>query len=341
MSEKILITGGAGFIAHHVIEKIISETDWEIVTLDRLDFSGNLNRLNEVVNSFPNREKKRVRVIHHDLKAELNKEIISSIGDVDFICHLAAGSHVDRSIQFPLEFVMDNVVGTANILDYSRKLDGLKQFVYFSTDEVFGPAPEGIKFKENDRYNSTNPYSASKAGGEELVVAFENTYGLPAIITHTMNVFGERQHPEKFIPMTIQRVRDSEKVFIHANKEKTKAGSRHYIHAQDVADGLMFILGLKNYKHEGDFGNAKCPKFNLVGPEEINNLDLAQKIAEVQKKELIYELIDNHSSRPGHDLRYSLSPNLLKSLGWEPKIILSKRIEEVVDWSLKNKRWLS
>jgi len=341
MSKKILITGGAGFIAHHLIDKILSTTDWEIITLDRLDFSGNLNRLQEVVSAYPLDEQKRVKVIHHDLKAELNKEIISSIGDVDFICHLAAGSHVDRSIQFPLEFVMDNVVGTANILDYSRKLDGLKQFVYFSTDEVFGPAPEGIKFKENDRYNSTNPYSASKAGGEELVVAFENTYGLPAIITHTMNVFGERQHPEKFIPMTIQRVRDQQKVLIHANKEKTKAGSRHYIHAQDVADGLMFILNLKNYSHKGDFGNAKCPKFNLVGPEEIDNLTLAQTIAKVQKKNLVYELIDNHSSRPGHDLRYSLSPKLLKSLGWEPKIKLSKRIEEVVEWSLKNNRWLS
>ena len=227
---------------------------------------------------------------------------------------------------------------------YKKLSENKKQifkFHHISTDEVFGPAPKGINYKENDRYNSTNPYSATKAGGEELAVAYENTYKLPIIITHTMNVFGERQHPEKFIPMTIQRVRDSEKVFIHANKEKTKAGSRHYIHAQDVADGLMFILGLKNYKHEGDFGNAKCPKFNLVGPEEINNLDLAQKIAEVQKRELIYELIDNHSSRPGHDLRYSLSPNLLKSLGWEPKIKLSKRIEEVVDWSLKNKRWLS
>ena len=156
-----------------------------------------------------------------------------------------------------------------------------------------------------------------------------------------MNVFGERQHPEKFIPMTIQRVRDSEKVFIHSNEEKTKAGSRHYIHAQDVADGLMFILNLKNYNHKGDFGNAKCPKFNLVGPEEIDNLSLAEKIANVQNKKLIYELIDNHSTRPGHDLRYSLSPNLLKSLGWEPKIKLSKRIEEVVHWSLKNNRWLS
>ena len=339
--KKVLITGGAGFIAHHIIAHIIKNTDWDIVTLDRLDLSGNLNRLHEILYEFSAKDKKRLKVVFHDLKAEINSQIKSELGTPDIILHLAAASHVDRSIIYPMEFVLDNVVGTVNLLDFARSLKNLEKFVYFSTDEIFGNAPEGVSYKEYDRYNSTNPYSASKASAEEFCVAYENTYKLPIIITHTMNVFGERQHPEKFIPMTIQRVRDSEKVFIHANKEKTKAGSRHYIHAQDVADGLMFILGLKNYKHEGDFGNAKCPKFNLVGPEEINNLDLAQKIAEVQKRELIYELIDNHSSRPGHDLRYSLSPNLLKSLGWEPKIKLSKRIEEVVDWSLKNKRWLS
>ena len=339
--KKVLITGGAGFIAHHIIAHIIKNTDWDIVTLDRLDLSGNLNRLHEILYEFSAKDKKRLKVVFHDLKAEINSQIKSELGTPDIILHLAAASHVDRSIIYPMEFVLDNVVGTVNLLDFARSLKNLEKFVYFSTDEIFGNAPEGVSYKEYDRYNSTNPYSASKASAEEFCVAYENTYKLPIVITHTMNVFGERQHPEKFIPMTIQRVRDSEKVFIHANKEKTKAGSRHYIHAQDVADGLMFILGLKNYKHEGDFGNAKCPKFNLVGPEEINNLDLAQKIAEVQKRELIYELIDNHSSRPGHDLRYSLSPNLLKSLGWEPKIKLSKRIEEVVDWSLKNKRWLS
>ena len=339
--KKILITGGAGFIAHHIIAHIIKNTDWDIVTLDRLDLSGNLNRLHEILDEFSTEDKKRLKIVFHDLKAEINSQIKSELGSPDMILHLAAASHVDRSIIYPMEFVLDNVVGTVNLLDFARSLKNLEKFVYFSTDEIFGNAPEGVSYKEYDRYNSTNPYSASKASAEEFCVAYENTYKLPIIITHTMNVFGERQHPEKFIPMTIQRVRDSEKVLIHANKEKTKAGSRHYIHAQDVADGLMFIIGLKNYKHEGDFGNAKCPKFNLVGPEEINNLDLAQKIAEVQKRELIYELIDNHSSRPGHDLRYSLSPNLLKSLGWEPKIKLSKRIEEVVDWSLKNKRWLS
>ena len=339
--KKVLITGGAGFIAHHIIAHVIKNTDWDIVTLDRLDLSGNLNRLHEILGEFSAKDKKRLKIVFHDLKAEINSQIKNEIGTPDIILHLAAASHVDRSIIYPMEFVLDNVVGTVNLLDFARSLKNLEKFVYFSTDEIFGNAPEGVSYKEYDRYNSTNPYSASKASAEEFCVAYENTYKLPILISHTMNVFGERQHPEKFIPMTIQRVRDSEKVFIHANKEKTKAGSRHYIHAQDVADGLMFILSLNNYKHQGDFGNAKCPKFNLVGPEEINNLDLAQKIANVQKRELIYELIDNHSSRPGHDLRYSLSPNLLKSLGWEPKIKLSKRIEAVVDWSLKNERWLT
>ena len=277
--KKILITGGAGFIAHHIIAHIIKNTDWEIVTLDRLDLSGNLNRLHEILDEFSVKDKKRLKIVFHDLKAEINSQIKSELGSPDMILHLAAASHVDRSIIYPMEFVLDNVVGTVNLLDFARSLKNLEKFVYFSTDEIFGNAPEGVSYKEYDRYNSTNPYSASKASAEEFCVAYENTYKLPIIITHTMNVFGERQHPEKFIPMTIQRVRDSEKVLIHANKEKTKAGSRHYIHAQDVADGLMFIIGLKNYKHEGDFGNAKCPKFNLVGPEEINNLDLAQSIS--------------------------------------------------------------
>ena len=339
--KKVLITGGAGFIAHHIIAYIIKNTDWEIVTIDRLDISGNLNRLHEILDNFSPEDKKRLKIVFHDLKAEINSQIMSAIGEPDIILHLAAASHVDRSISYPMEFVLDNVVGTVNLLDFARKLKKIERFVYFSTDEIFGNAPKGVSYSEYDRYNSTNPYSASKASAEEFCVAYENTYKLPIYITHTMNVFGERQHPEKFIPMTIQRVRDSEKVFIHSNEEKTKAGSRHYIHAQDVADGLMFILNLKNYVHQGDFGNAKCPKFNLVGPEEIDNLSLAEKIANAQNKELIYELIDNHSSRPGHDLRYSLSSDLLKSLGWEPKIKLSKRIEEVVDWSLKNNRWLS
>ena len=340
MSKKILITGGAGFIAHHVIDKILSTTDWHIITLDRLDFRGNLNRLNEVVMSHPQSERKRVRVVHHDLKAEINPEIAALIGPIDFISHLAAGSHVDRSITYPLEFVMDNVVGTAHILDYARKLSNLERFAYFSTDEVFGPAPKGINYKENDRYNSTNPYSATKAGAEELVVAFENTYGLPSFITHTMNVFGERQNPEKYIPMVIKKVRDGEKVTVHANSEKTIAGSRHYIHAEDVADALLFLFNYNISSLKEDSTGAKCQKFNIVGKDEIDNLQLAQFIAETQKKELIYEMVDFHSQRPGHDLRYALDGGKMKTMGWTPKSAYD-RLQSTIRWTLKNDRWLS
>ena len=322
--KRALITGGAGFIAHHLISQILKNTDWEVVTLDRLDFSGNLNRLQDVLQEFSPEDRSRVRVVFHDLKAAVNPLIAADIGRVDYILHLAAGSHV---------------VATGNILDYARGLDHLERFVYFSTDEVFGPAPNGILYDENDRYNSTNPYSAAKAGGEELAVAFENTYGLPVYITHTMNVFGQRQHPEKFIPMCIKRARDGEAITIHSDETKTIPGSRHYIHAEDVSDALLFLLAQDTVVETGNYGGAKCPKFNIVGAEELNNLQLAQIIADVQGKELKYDMVDFHSTRPGHDLRYALSGEKMRKMGWEPENIRD-RIREVVEWTLANERWI-
>lgn len=336
--KRALITGGAGFIAHHLVSQILKNTDWEVVTLDRLDFSGNLNRLQDILQTFSPEDRSRVRVVFHDLKAAVNPLIAADIGKVDYILHLAAGSHVDRSIEYPMEFVMDNVVATCNILDYARSLDHLERFVYFSTDEVFGPAPDGIHYVENDRYNSTNPYSATKAGGEELAVAFENTYGLPVYITHTMNVFGQRQHPEKFIPMCIKRIRDGEVVTIHSDETKTIPGARHYIHAEDVSDALLFLLNHDTVV-ETNWGGAKCPKFNIVGAEELNNLQLAEIIAEVQGKPLYHKMVDFHSTRPGHDLRYALHGGKMKSMGWEPRDIRD-RIAEVVEWTLANERWI-
>jgi dTDP-glucose 4,6-dehydratase len=337
---RILITGGAGFIAHHLVNKVLRETDWEIVTLDRLDYSGNLNRLDDTLKEFDTETKKRVKVVFHDLKAEMNPLVRATVGNVDYIAHLAAGSHVDRSIEYPMEFVLDNVVGTCNILEFARlQKENLKRFIYFSTDEVFGPAPDAIKYRENDRYNSTNPYSATKAGGEELAVAYENTYGLPIYITHTMNVFGQRQHPEKYIPMCIKRARDGEKITIHSDSTKTIPGSRHYIHAEDVADAVLFLLN-RDFKLEKEWGGAKCPKFNIVGAEEINNYELAKIIADTQGKELNYEFVDFHSSRPGHDLRYALDGSKMKELGWTPSKSVRERIGEVVRWTLENDRWL-
>jgi len=339
---KLLITGGAGFIGHHIVKRVLASKDWDIVLLDRLDYSGNLNRIDHLLKTEFNNNPdftKRVKFVFHDLKGEINPLIAGALGDVNIIFHLAAGSHVDRSISNPLEFVMDNTVGTCNLLNYARTLPNLEKFLYFSTDEVFGPAPVGINYQERDRYNSTNPYSASKAGAEELCVAFENTYKLPIVITHTMNVVGERQHPEKFVPMVIRKVLNSEIITIHANKEKTKAGSRFYIHAQDVADALLFIIE-KQPTCPSDFGGAHIPKFNIVGSEELDNLQLAEIIAKSVGKSLKYEFVDFHSQRPGHDLRYALSGELLKEQGWQPNKTIANRIDEIVQWYLKNPEWL-
>lgn len=339
MTKTVLITGGAGFIAHHVVGHFLENTDWNIITLDRLDYSGNLNRLHEVIRDHSSDQAKRVRTVFHDLKAELNPLTQNFVGKPDIILHLAAASHVDRSISHPIECITDNVMGTANLLEYARRLDNLEMFLYFSTDEIFGIAPPGIAYKERDRYNSTNPYSASKAGAEELCVAYENTYKMPMMITHTMNVFGERQHPEKFIPLSIKKVLHDEIVPIHADPTKTKAGSRFYVHAKDVSDALLFLLQ-NNPQIEPDYGMAKCRKFNIVGKEEVDNLSLAKMIAAAQDKELKYEMVDFHTSRPGHDLRYALSGDLMRSLGWEPRLALSERIKEVSDWYMNNTKWL-
>lgn len=342
--KHVLITGGCGFVGHHVVQYLLKNTDWNITILDRLDFSGNQNRLYETLGWEYN---DRINLVFHDLKAELNLGVRDAIWYKfrkypEIILHLAAGSHVDRSITHPLEFVYDNVVGTANILEYARALHEkthFENFLYFSTDEVFGPAPVGIAYKEYDRYNSSNPYSATKAGGEELCVAYENTYEMPIIITHTMNVFGERQTAEKFIPLCINKVNKEEKVFIHADKTKSIPSSRFYIYAGDVAEALYFLLTPKRTLTRTS-KKFPCPKFNIVGKEETDNLTLAKMVANAQGKELNYEMIDFHSSRPGHDLRYALDGDLMRSLGWEPKISINDRIKQVSDWYLSNPKWL-
>lgn len=345
MNKKVLVTGGAGFIAHHVIETILDNTEWDIVTLDRLDFSGNLNRLHEMLSNKPPEVRKRVKFVFHDLKAEINPQTASIIGDCHYVLHLAAGSHVDRAISNPLEFVLDNVVGTCNILNFARiYCKNLVRFVYFSTDEVFGPAPHGVMYDERARYNSTNPYSATKAGGEELAVSFHNTYSMPIYVCHTMNVFGQRQHPEKYIPKVIKSVRDGDTITVHADLNTGEVGSRFYVHVHDVADALMFILSRSDWfidqYSDGDYGGAKCPKFNIVGNEEIDNLSLAKIVSEHMGKPLNYELVDFNLSRPGHDLRYSLSGEYMKRMGWIPKNTLRGRIQEVVDWTLEHNHWL-
>jgi len=326
--KNILITGGAGFIGHHIIYNLLKNTNYNIISLDRLDYSGSYNRIDQIINN--NSWKKRIKIVWHDLKAEINPLIKNKIGKPDIILHVAAASHVDRSIDDPMSFVLDNVVGTVNLLNYARKIKNLSKFLYFSTDEVFGPAPKEFKYKEDDRYKSGNPYAASKAGGEEMCMAFHNTYKMPILITHTMNVVGERQHPEKYVPKIINHVLKQKTLTIHSNKSKTIAGSRFYIHAQDVADAVLFIL------KKGKIGE----KYNIVGSQEIDNLELAQIVSKILKKKLKYKFVDFHTSRPGHDLRYALNGSKLQKMGWKPKKNIKKRIMEIVLWTIDNRDWL-
>ena len=343
MTKTILVTGGAGFIGHHMIRRLLKHPEYNIISLDRLDFSGNLNRLSELKTEFGS-SIHRLKVIHHDLKAEINDQLAKQLGNIDIIVHMAAGSHVTRSIENPIAFVLDNVIGTCNLLDYARKrLPNLEKFINFGTDEVFGSAPDGVDFKEYDRYNSRSPYSASKAGAEELCVAYENTYSMPIYCTHTMNVFGERQLPEKFIGIAMRKILAGEPVTIHCDEETgTKSGLRHWVHAADVADATMFIIDLphKKFTLANDAGVASCPKFNIVGQHEVSNLDVAQKIADILGKELKYTMVSYDLQRPGHDFRYSLSGEYMKELGWEPKYDFDLRLKQMVEWTLKNDRWL-
>ncbi|MBI4224880.1 MAG: NAD-dependent epimerase/dehydratase family protein [Candidatus Sungbacteria bacterium] len=327
---KILLTGGAGFIGHHFVEHVLKNTDWDIFILDRLNYASNgLERLRDI-RVF---DEKRVFVFTADFTKPIEEGLQQEIGQVDYLIHMGAETHVDNSISDPRKFVYANVVGTLEVLEFARRQKNLKKFIYFSTDEVFGPAPEGVAYKEWDRYNSGNPYAATKAGGEELCLSYANTYNLPVIITHTMNVFGERQHPEKFIPKVVNQVLAGKTVTIHANKEKTKAGSRFWIHARNVAGALLFLLS-----HETKNGD----KYNIVGEKEVDNLALAQLIAAVLNKELKYEMTDFHSSRPGHDLRYALDGKKMRDMGWTIPRSFESSLESTIRWMIHpdNARWL-
>ena len=325
--RKILITGGCGFIGHHIVEHYIKNTDWQIVVLDKLTYAADgFDRLRDI-SVF---DDKRVTILSADFTQPLSVGIKKEMGDVDYILHTGAETHVDNSIENPEIFVVSNVIGTMHILNYARELPSLKKMLYFSTDEVFGPAPVGTNYKEWDRYNSGNPYSATKAGAEELCLAYHNTYKTPVLISHTMNVFGERQHFEKFIPMIIRKVIRGEEVTIHADKTCTISGSRFYIHARNVANAVNFLFD------KGEPGD----KYNIVGEKEVSNLEMAQVIAKVIGKDLNYKMVDFHSSRPGHDLRYALDGTKMSKMGWSIPMSFEQSLSKVVKWSLDNPRWI-
>ena len=325
---KILITGGCGFIGHHFVEHIFKNTDWEIVIIDKLSYASNgLERLRDTDTLNNN----RVRVFTNDLINPLSDGIIKEIGlDVNYIVHMAAETHVDNSISNPQHFMKNNINSTMNMLEYARTLKELKVFFYFSTDEVFGPALGDTLYKEWDRHKPTNPYSASKSAAEQICIAYENTYKIPLMIVNVMNAFGERQHVEKFIPLCIKKIMNNEKVYIHSYPDKIESGTRFYIHSRNIASAVLFLI--KN--------GTNGEKYNISGEREVSNLEMAQMIAKFMNKELSYEMVDFHSSRPGHDLRYGLDGSKLFNMGFKLPMNFEDSLRKVVEWTLDNQKWL-
>jgi dTDP-glucose 4,6-dehydratase len=274
----------------------------------------------------------RVKIITHDLIAPLTEDVKSAIGIPDVILNIASDSHVDRSITHPAEFIENNVKLVINMLEFAREVKP-KMFLQFSTDEVYGQAPIGVNHKEWSSIVPSNPYSASKAAQEAIAISYWRTYSVPVILTNTMNVFGERQDKEKFVQLCIDYVNEGKKISIHSYPDGKTAGSRFYIHARNVADAVKFIMD--NVKPRM-YPKYELPeRFNVVGEKEVDNLTMAQMIAKIVGKPLNYELVNFHSSRPGHDCRYALDGAKLAEYGWKPKVSFEDSLKRTVNYSLK------
>ena len=324
---RILITGSAGFIGSHITEAFLRSTTWNIICIDKLSYaSKGWSRLKDS-GAYYN---PRVMCITWDLECPFSEGIRAELGEIDIIIHMAAETHVDNSIVDPVMCIRNNVMSTVNILEYARTLPQLKKFQIFSTDEIYGSAPEGVSYKEDDRHFPTNPYSASKAASEDICIAYYNTYKVPVFITNLMNVFGERQHVEKFIPLVIKKLLHDEVIDIHTHGDGITPGSRFYIHARNVAAAIMFLL------EHGKIGE----RYNIVGEREVDNLTLVKMISKVMEKEPKVNLVKFAENRPGHDLRYALDGNKLFAMGWSLPVDFEHSLEKTIKWTLQHPEWL-
>lgn len=333
--KYVLLTGGAGSIGVHVIAHIMANTDWNIVVLDSFRHKGFKERIDRVIMDHP-KWKPRITEFQHDLVCPIPDALSDKIGHIDYILHLAALSDVLFSFENPVYTIQNNVISTLMMLEYARKTKP-EAFVYFSTDEVYGPAPIDGSHKEWESHKPSNAYAASKAASEDICYSYWRSYDVPLIITNTMNNFGQMQGPSKFPAIIQKKINSGEEVEIHAHNDDI--GTRYYIHSRNVADALLFILS-RGVKHH-EIGQLDEPhRYNIVGDVQLSNLDLAQSIAQIMGKELKYKLVDFHAANPAHDIHYGLNGNKLKELGWVQPISYQESMEDTVNWQQLNKDWL-
>jgi dTDP-glucose 4,6-dehydratase len=332
--KNILITGGAGFIGSHVVRRFVTNhPEYHIYNLDALTYAGNLENLRDIENA-PN-----YTFVKGDIVDAAFIDQLISETDFHGIIHLAAESHVDRSISDPLSFVMTNVVGTVNLLNAARKtwkgdFDG-RRFYHVSTDEVYGELHDpGTFFVETTKYDPRSPYSASKASSDHFVRAYQSTYGLPIVVSNCSNNYGPNHFPEKLIPLMIHNIINNKPLPVYGKGENV----RDWLFVEDHAIAIDVIF------HDGKNGET----YNIGGHNEWKNLDLVLVLCRLMDQKLGREhgetekLITYVTDRAGHDLRYAIdATKLSEELGWKPSLQFEEGLERTVDWYLNNQEWLN
>lgn len=333
--RKILITGGAGFIGSHVVRLFVKKYPaYRIFNLDKLTYAGNLENLRDIEKS-PNYEFIKGDITDAEFINRLFQE-----KQFDGVIHLAAESHVDRSIVSPMDFIITNIVGTVNLLNAAKMIwlnpntqITIPKFYQISTDEVFGSLDQGGYFTEKTSYDPRSPYSASKASADHLVRAYGHTYKLPVLVTHCSNNYGPYQFPEKLIPLAINNIRNSKPIPVYSKGENV----RDWLYVEDHALAIDLVF------HKGNSGDH----YNIGGFNEWKNIDLIHLLCNIMDKKLGREagasakLITFVTDRPGHDLRYAIdSTRISNELGWKPSLQFEEGLEKTVDWYLSNTEWL-
>ncbi len=332
--KRVLLTGAAGFFGSHLLRHLMVNTDWHFVCICSWKHKGTPERLENAIKGM---DAGRVTVITHDLEAPLTDITKKRLGKIDIILNIASNSHVNRSIDNPGEFIIGNTLLAYNMLELAREIKP-EIFLQFSTDEVYGVAPEGVNHAEWASIVPSNPYSASKAAQEATAISYWRTYNVPVILTNTMNLFGETQDSEKYTAQLIKKIHNDEVVTVHGSEDNV--GSRFYLHARNGSDAVLYILNNLPPRLYNDGENMLPDRYNIVGDIEMNNLDLAKLVAKMLNKDLKYELVDFHTGRPGHDRRYALDGTKLKEAGWTAPMEFEESLQRTIDWTLNNKQWL-